>query len=198
MLAANLQRGPAFCERHWRNYMSRIGKAPITIPSGVKIQIKGTHVKVTGPKGMLERDIRPEVKLEEHDGSMLVICLDDSKRTAAFSGLTRTLVANMVHGVDKGYQRKLIIEGVGYKAEVNGKVLVLNVGFSNSVNFALPSGVSAKVEKSDIALEGIDKELLGLTAARLRAVRKPEPYKGKGIRYEEERIVRKVGKAAGK
>jgi len=129
---------------------------------------------------------------------MLVICLDDSKRTAAFSGLTRTLVANMVHGVDKGYQRKLIIEGVGYKAEVNGKVLVLNVGFSNSVNFALPSGVSAKVEKSDIALEGIDKELLGLTAARLRAVRKPEPYKGKGIRYEEERIVRKVGKAAGK
>ncbi|OIP48727.1 MAG: 50S ribosomal protein L6 [Desulfobacterales bacterium CG2_30_60_27] len=178
--------------------MSRIGKAPITIPSGVKIQIKGTHVKVTGPKGMLERDIRPEVKLEEHDGSMLVICLDDSKRTAAFSGLTRTLVANMVHGVDKGYQRKLIIEGVGYKAEVNGKVLVLNVGFSNSVNFALPSGVSAKVEKSDIALEGIDKELLGLTAARLRAVRKPEPYKGKGIRYEEERIVRKVGKAAGK
>ncbi|PIY20862.1 MAG: 50S ribosomal protein L6 [Deltaproteobacteria bacterium CG_4_10_14_3_um_filter_60_8] len=178
--------------------MSRIGKAPITIPSGVKIQIKGTHVKVTGPKGMLERDIRPEVKLEEHDGSMLVICLDDSKRTAAFSGLTRTLVANMVHGVDKGYQRKLIIEGVGYKAEVNGKVLVLNVGFSNSVNFALPSGVSAKVEKSDIAREGIDKELLGLTAARLRAVRKPEPYKGKGIRYEEERIVRKVGKAAGK
>lgn len=178
--------------------MSRIGKAPITIPSGVKIQTQGTHVKVTGPKGILERDIRPEVKLEEHDGSMRVICLDDSKRTAAFSGLTRTLVANMVQGVDKGFQRKLIIEGVGYKAEVNGKVLVLNVGFSNSVNFALPAGVSAKVEKSDISLEGIDKELLGLTAARLRAVRKPEPYKGKGIRYEGERIVRKVGKAAGK
>lgn len=178
--------------------MSRIGKAPIVIPSGVKIDTKGSHVKVTGPKGVLERDIRPEVKLEESDGSMRVICLDDSKRTAAFSGLTRTLVANMVQGVDKGFQRKLIIEGVGYKAEVNGKVLVLNVGFSNSVNFALPTGVSAKVEKSDISLEGIDKELLGLTAARLRAVRKPEPYKGKGIRYQEERIVRKVGKAAGK
>ncbi len=178
--------------------MSRIGKAPITIPKGVKIQTEGTHVKVTGPKGILERDIRPEVKLEEDGGIMRIVCLDDSKRTAAFSGLTRTLVANMVQGVEKGFQRKLIIEGVGYKAEVNGKVIVLNVGFSNSVNFALPAGVSAKVEKSDIFLEGIDKELLGLTAARLRAVRKPEPYKGKGIRYEDERIVRKVGKAAGK
>jgi len=178
--------------------MSRIGKAPIAIPKGVKIAISGTNVKVTGSKGTLERTIRPEVGVQENDGVLQVTCHDNSKRTVAFSGLTRSLINNMIIGVDQGFQRKLIIEGVGYKADVKSNVLVLNVGYSNPVDFVLPSGVSAKVEKSDITLESIDKELLGLTAARVRAVRKPEPYKGKGIRYADEHIVRKVGKSAGK
>ena len=178
--------------------MSRIGKTPITLPKGVKVDIKGSHIKVTGPKGSLERDIRPEVNLVQKDGILQVECLDTSKKTAAFSGLTRSLVNNMVIGVDQGFQRKLIVEGVGYKADVKSKVLVLNVGYSNPVNFQLPDGVSAKTEKNDITLDSIDKELLGLTAARIRQVRKPEPYKGKGIRYADEHIVRKVGKSAGK
>lgn len=178
--------------------MSRIGKQPIEIPKGVKVEIKGLHVKVTGPKGALERDIRPELELVQADGVIAVKCKEESKRANAFFGMTRTLVDNMVTGVDKGFQRKLIVEGVGYRASVAGKVLTLNVGYSNPVDFTLPDGVTAAVEKSDITLESIDKELLGLTAAKVRSIRKPEPYKGKGIRYEGERIVRKVGKAAGK
>lgn len=178
--------------------MSRIGKQPIPVPKGTKVELKGTHVKVTGPKGSLERDIRPEIEVVEEDSQLLIKCRDNSKRTNAFSGLTRSLVNNMVVGVDQGFQKKLIIEGVGYRASVSGNVLTLNVGYSNPVEFGLPDGVQASVEKSDITLEAIDKELLGLTAARIRSVRKPEPYKGKGIRYADERIIRKVGKAAGK
>jgi len=178
--------------------MSRIGSKPIPIPSGVKIDLKGNHIKVTGPKGALERDLRPEVEIVDEGETLHVKCLDDSKRTDAFSGLTRSLVDNMVVGVHTGFQKKLIIEGVGYRASVAGSVLTLNVGYSNPVEFGLPDGVSASVEKSDITLDSIDKELLGLTAARIRSVRKPEPYKGKGIRYADERIVRKAGKSAGK
>lgn len=178
--------------------MSRIGKQPIPIPKGIKVDINGLHVKVTGPKGTLERDIRPEIELVENDGKIEVVCKDNSKRTDAFSGLTRSLINNMVLGVDKGFQKKLVIEGVGYRADVSGKILTLNVGYSNPVKFDLPDGVTAGVEKTNITLESIDKELLGLTAARIRSIRKPEPYKGKGIRYADERIVRKVGKAAGK
>ncbi|MBU0485805.1 MAG: 50S ribosomal protein L6 [Proteobacteria bacterium] len=178
--------------------MSRIGKQPIPVPKGVKVDVKGSHVKVTGPQGTLERDIRPEIELVESEGQYLVKCRDNSKRTNAFSGLTRTLIDNMVVGVDKGFQKKLTVEGVGYKASVANNVLTLNVGYSHPVEFVLPVDVKASVEKSNITLESIDKELLGLTAARIRQVRKPEPYKGKGIRYENERIVRKVGKAAGK
>lgn len=178
--------------------MSRIGKQPISIPSGVKIDISGSSVKVKGPKGELETQVRPEVDLVEQDGQLLVSCRDESKRTAAFSGLTRSLINNMVVGVEKGFQKKLVIEGVGYRADVSGKKLTLNVGYSNPVIFDLPEGVSAGVDKSNITLESIDKELLGLTAARIRSIRKPEPYKGKGIRYENEHIVRKVGKAGGK
>lgn len=178
--------------------MSRIGKNPLVIPEGVTIDINETHVKVKGPKGALERDIRPEIELVSSEGNILVKCRDNSKRTNAFSGLTRTLINNMIQGVNKGFEKKLIIEGVGYKVEVSGNVLTLNVGYSNPVAFKLPDKVKADVDKSSIKLESIDKELLGLTAARIRAVRKPEPYKGKGIRYENEYIVRKVGKAAGK
>ena len=179
--------------------MSRIGKQPIPVPKGVKVQIDGTFVKVTGPKGNLERTIRPEIKLVESEGNLVVSVKDDSVTTNAFSGLTRSLVNNMVVGVSAGFQKKLIIEGVGYRTEVAGNTLTLNVGFSNPVKFELPAGVKASVEKNTIiTLEAIDKELLGLTAARIRNVRKPEPYKGKGIRYENEYIARKVGKSAGK
>ena len=174
--------------------MSRIGNKPIQVPSGVKINIADTMIKVTGPKGIMERVIRSEVSMVEEGGYLHVRCNDESNRTNAFSGLTRTLVSNMVDGVSKGFQRKLVIEGVGYRASVAGNVLTLNVGYSNPVEFGLPTGISASVEKSSITLDGIDKELLGLTAAKIRNIRKPEPYKGKGIRYGTEVIRRKQGK----
>jgi len=176
--------------------MSRIGKQPIPVPSGIKVDIKGSHVKVIGNKGTLERDIRPEIELKQEGDHLIVSPKGTSKRVMAFWGMTRTLLDNMIIGVDKGFQKKLIVEGVGYRAKVENTVLVLNVGYSNPVNFQLPDGISAEVDKNNqITLDGIDKELLGLTAARIREVRKPEPYKGKGIRYEGEHIVRKVGKA---
>ncbi|MBI5558290.1 MAG: 50S ribosomal protein L6 [Deltaproteobacteria bacterium] len=178
--------------------MSRIGNQPIQVPAGVKVDINGTHVKVTGPKGTLERNIRPEIGLDQADGVIKVKCLDNSKRTSAFSGLTRTLVNNMILGTEKMFSKKLVIEGVGYKVDLQTDVLTLNLGFSNPVIFNLPAGVSGKVDKTTITLESIDKELLGLTAAKIRDIRKPEPYKGKGIRYEGEHIVRKAGKSASK
>lgn len=179
--------------------MSRIGKQPIPIPEGVKVNINGTHIKVTGKKGTLERDLRPEVEVVEDNSSLLVKCLDKSKRTDAFSGLTRSLVNNMIIGTEQGFVKKLVIEGVGYKADIQGNILTLNVGYSNPVLYNLPDGVSGAVEKNMIiSLEAVDNELLGLTAAEIRNFRKPEPYKGKGIRYENEHIVRKAGKTAAK
>jgi large subunit ribosomal protein L6 len=179
--------------------MSRIGKEPIVIPGGVKIEVKGTNVRVTGSKGTLERNIRPEMELKQEDGRLIVTAKGTSKKVMGFWGLTRTLINNMVVGVEKGFQKKLAVEGVGYRANIAGSTLTLNVGFSNPVEFILPNGISAVVDKDNsITLSGIDKELLGLTAARIRAIRKPEPYKGKGIRYADEYIVRKVGKAGGK
>ena len=180
--------------------MSRIGNKPIPLPSGVKVDIQESKVVVTGPKGKLERVIRPEVSIKNEDGTLLFDTIDESKNSMAMKGLTRSLVNNMVVGVDTGFQKKLIVEGVGYRVAVEGSSLTINVGYSNPVNFVLPKGVTATmVDKANIVmLESIDKELLGLTAARVREVRKPEPYKGKGIRYEGEHIVRKVGKSAGK
>jgi large subunit ribosomal protein L6 len=176
--------------------MSRIGKEPITLPSGVKVVIKGSHVKVTGGKGTLERDIRPEIELKQEGDQLIVSPKGTSKRVMAFWGLTRSLLNNMVIGVESGFQKKLIVEGVGYRAKVQKALLTLSVGFSNPVEFQLPKGITADVDKNNlITLDGIDKELVGLTAARIRQVRKPEPYKGKGIRYENEHIVRKVGKS---
>jgi large subunit ribosomal protein L6 len=179
--------------------MSRIGKQPIPVPSGVKVDIKGANVKITGKNGTLDLDVRPELKVEITDGKILVSCLDRSKRTNAFSGLTRSLINNMIIGTETGFQKRLVVEGVGYKADIKGSSLTLNVGYSNPVIFDLPQGVSGSVDKKNmILLESIDKELLGLTAAKIRNVRKPEPYKGKGIRYENEHIVRKAGKTAAK
>ena len=180
--------------------MSRIGSKPIPVPSGVKVNIQESNVVVTGPRGKLERGIRPEVSIKEEAGNLLFDTIDESKKSMALKGLTRSLVNNMVVGVDTGFQKKLIVEGVGYRVAVEGSSLTINVGYSNPVNFTLPAGVTATmVDKANIVmLESIDKELLGLTAAKVREVRKPEPYKGKGIRYEDEHIVRKVGKSAGK
>ncbi|HFQ88929.1 MAG TPA: 50S ribosomal protein L6 [Desulfobulbus sp.] len=176
--------------------MSRIGKQPIPVPAGVKVEINGTHVKVTGPRGTLERDIRPEIELKMEGDQVIASPRGTSKRVYAFWGMTRTLVNNMVTGVDKGFKKQLVVEGVGYRVSVSKSTLTLNVGYSNPVEFILPDGIAAEVDKDNtITIEGMDKELVGMTAARIRDVRKPEPYKGKGIRYVDEHIVRKVGKA---
>ncbi|MBU0946013.1 MAG: 50S ribosomal protein L6 [Proteobacteria bacterium] len=179
--------------------MSRIGKQPIPVPSGVKVDIIGQKILVSGNKGNLERLVLPEIKVSMQGEEILVEKRDNSKRTNAFRGLTRSLIDNMVVGVDKGFKKILFIEGVGYKANMSGNTLTLNVGYSNPVEFALPEGITIAVEGNNkIVVESIDKELLGLTAAKIRQIRKPEPYKGKGIRYENEHIVRKVGKAGSK
>ncbi len=179
--------------------MSRIGKQPIPIPDGVKVEIEGTRVKVLGSRGILERNIRPEIEIVEQDNTIIFSPKGTSKRVMAFWGMTRSLINNMIIGVDKGFEKKLAVEGVGYRANISAAILTLSVGFSNAVNFVLPEGISAIVDKDNsITIQGIDKELVGLTAAKIREIRKPEPYKGKGIRYINEHIVRKVGKAGGK
>ena len=175
--------------------MSRIGKMPIDIPAGVKVDIKGQDISVTGKKGSLSRTIRPELEVNIEDNQILVSGGDNDKKINAFRGLTRSLVNNMVIGVSEGFKKVLVIEGVGYRASASGKSLTLNVGYSNPVEFKLPEVVSGSVENNTtIILESIDKEALGMTAAQIRAIRKPEPYKGKGIRYEGEYIQRKAGK----
>ncbi len=180
--------------------MSRIGKQPVPVPAGVTVTIKGQQIAVKGNKGELKMDVIDDIEVVEEDGNLLVSNRVESRKVNAFRGLTRSLINNMVVGVDKGFQKSLIIEGVGYKASVSGSKLNLNVGYSNPVEFEIPKGVSADVNGNKITLDSIDKDLLGLTAAKIREIRKPEPYKGKGIRYEDEYIVRKVGKsgAAGK
>ena len=176
--------------------MSRIGKQPIDVPAGVKIDLKGQHITVTGPKGTLNRDIIADIEVVITDNVIEVKNRVETTKVNAFRGLTRTLINNMVIGVVDGFKKVLMIEGVGYKANVSGSTLTLNVGYSNPVEYTLAKGVSATVDgNTKITLECIDKELLGLVASQIRQVRKPEPYKGKGIRYEDEHIVRKVGKA---
>jgi len=179
--------------------MSRIGKQPIPVPAGVKVDLKDQLITVTGAKGTLKREIIPEIDVQLEDNVIQVKNRVENTKVNAFRGLTRSLINNMIIGVAEGFKKVLIIEGVGYKANVSGSTLTLNVGYSNPVNFQLPKEVSASVEgNTKIVVECIDKELLGLVASRIRQVRKPEPYKGKGIRYEEEHIVRKVGKSGSK
>lgn len=175
--------------------MSRIGKQPIPVPAGVTVDIKDQHVTVKGTKGTLEMDFRSEVEVTMQDNAIVVNATVEGKKANAFRGLFRALINNMVVGVTEGFKKSLIVEGVGYKVAVAGSKLTLNVGYSNAVDFELPKAVSASIEGNKITLESSDKELLGLTAAQIRQIRKPEPYKGKGIRYEDEHIVRKVGKA---
>jgi large subunit ribosomal protein L6 len=168
---------------------------PIEIPAGVKIAINGQEISVTGSKGSLSRTVHPEIGIEVEDNQILVSGGEEDKKVNAFRGLTRSLINNMVIGVSEGFKRVLVIEGVGYRASASGKTLSLSVGYSNPVEFSLPEDVSGSVENNTtIVLESIDKEALGMTAAQIRAIRKPEPYKGKGIRYEGEYVQRKAGK----
>jgi len=179
--------------------MSRIGKKPIAIPSGVDVKIEkkdaGIMVSVKGPKGNLVVPMPPKTSLEQKDAELIFTVKNpESKDGRALWGLARSLVNNAVVGVTEGYQKSLEINGVGFKAAVQGKKLVLNVGFSHPVDYALPEGIAAAVEKNVITINGIDKQLVGQTAAEIRAIKKPEPYKGKGIKYVDEHIRRKAGK----
>jgi len=179
--------------------MSRIGKLPIEIPQGVKIACAGGVVKVEGPKGALSRSLTAGVEIELSDKVLLVKRADESLTARAAHGLTRTLINNMVTGVTKGFETILEISGVGYRAEAKGDVLNLSLGYSHPVNYKLPKGISVEVEKmTKVMVRGIDKELVGQTAAKIRSFRGPEPYKGKGIRYADEIILRKAGKTGKK
>jgi large subunit ribosomal protein L6 len=174
--------------------MSRIGKMPIPIPKEVKVDLKGDLLTVKGPKGELRCNIHPKVKINIESDQILVSVNHEDKESKSCHGLFRVLIANMVTGVNKGFERVLEIVGVGYRAELSGRTATFHLGYSHPVVFELPDGINAQIEKTKISLSGIDKELLGRTAAKIRSFRKPEPYKGKGIRYAGEIIRRKAGK----
>jgi len=177
--------------------MSRVGKMPITVPSGVKVHVAEGVVRVEGPKGKLERRLDADARLVVESGTVRVERRDDSRRARSVHGLTRRLIDNMVRGVGQGFTRVLEINGVGYRAEARGSDVFLTLGYSHPIRFQLPAGVTAKVERQVvITLEGPDRELLGQAAAAIRELRPPEPYKGKGVKYAEEQIRRKAGKAA--
>jgi len=178
--------------------MSRIGKKPIQIPKGVTIDLKDDLLKIKGPKGELERKIHPKVSLQIDDGQILISVEEEGRETRALHGLFGALIANMVTGVSEGFERVLEIVGIGYRAELSGSEVTFHLGYSHPITYELPKGVDAKIEKTKITLTGIDKETLGMTAAKIRSFRKPEPYKGKGIKYAEEYIKRKAGKTGAK
>jgi large subunit ribosomal protein L6 len=179
--------------------MSRIGKEPVQIPSGVDVSLSGTTITVKGPKGTLVQELHPDMTVSVDDGAVAVTRPDDEREHRALHGLTRSLIANMVTGVTDGYRRELEIVGVGYRAAARGSNgITLSVGYSHSVEIDAPEGISFEVPApTRIAVSGADKQLVGQIAANIRAVRKPEPYKGKGIRYAGEQVRRKSGKAAG-
>lgn len=176
--------------------MSRIGRMPITVPQNVEIKIDGTQVSVRGPKGNMTREFHPEMEISRENGDLVVKRPSDAPHHRALHGMTRSLLNNMVVGVSSGYERVLEINGVGYRADMNGKQLVLYVGYSHPVTVEPPEGISFEVETRtrQIKVLGFDKELVGQIAANIRKVRPPEPYKGKGIKYLEEKIRRKAGK----
>ena len=176
--------------------MSRIGKMPITVPAGVTVDVKeGNQVTVKGPKGTLTRTFSPELGIEQNDGVITITRPNDLKRNKALHGLTRSLLNNMVVGVSAGFEKTLEINGVGYRANKQGKTLVLNLGYSHPVEMGDPEGVESAVDGNKVIVRGISKEAVGQYAANIRGKRPPEPYKGKGIKYSDEVIRRKVGKA---
>ncbi len=175
--------------------MSRIGKLPIKLPSGVDVRIEPGSIEVKGPKGSLSRSVPASVSVRAEDGLLLVSRENDERRNRALHGLMRALIANMVKGVSEGFKKNLEIIGVGYRAAVDGKTLRLDLGYSHPIFYPFPTGIEIKVEKNTlVSIEGIDNELVGQTAAEIRRFRKPEPYKGKGVRYAGEVIRLKVGK----
>ena len=176
--------------------MSRIGKKPIQIPEDVEVKIEGQKVIIKGPKGELSREVRPEIKVEVKEGKIFVSPQLETKKTKAFWGLIRALLANMIKGVKEGYEKKLQIEGIGFRASLEGENLLLNVGFSHPVKINVPPGIKFSIEKNIITVSGRDKESVGQIAAIIRKVKPPEPYKGKGIRYLGEVLRKKVGKKA--
>jgi large subunit ribosomal protein L6 len=179
--------------------MSRIGKLPVVIAKGVKLDFVNSELTVQGPNGKLSRTIMPCVTLDITESSVTVNRNDDTTSTRAAHGLTRTLINNMVIGVSAGFQKVLDINGVGYRAEVKGTELVLSLGYSHPINFLIPAGITIEVEKmTKVTVKGFDKELVGQTAAKIRSFRQPEPYKGKGIKYADETIIRKAGKTGKK
>jgi large subunit ribosomal protein L6 len=176
--------------------MSRIGKNPITLPSGVTVSIKGSSVKVKGPKGELEQSFQHDMKIELKDDQILVSRPSESKRHKSLHGLTRSLIANMVEGVSKGFVKEMEIRGIEYKVMHKGKSLVLSLGYSHPVIFPIMEGIEVEIEEKKMKVKGINKQQVGEVAAEIRALRPPEPYKGKGIRYVDEIVKIKAGKTA--
>ena len=176
--------------------MSRVGKKPVPIPEKVDVKLDGRIVTVKGAKGVLSRTVHPDVTVDIADGQVIVSIGKKDKKTRSLWGTTRAHIANMVLGVSQGFERVLEINGIGYRAELKGDSIEFNLGYSHSINFKLPDGVTAVIEKPGVKLSGIDKEKLGFAASSIRALRPPEPYKGKGIKYAEEYIQRKAGKTA--
>jgi large subunit ribosomal protein L6 len=179
--------------------MSRIGKKPVPIPDGVKVNVANREITVEGKLGKLQYSHRPEIKVSVDDGAKSVVCARDSeeREVRAYHGLTRALINNMMEGVTKGYEKRLEIQGVGYLGAIQGKILQLRVGFANEVQKEIPAGLTVTCpDQTHIVIKGMDKQQVGQFAAEVRAVRKPEPYKGKGVRYEGEQVRRKAGKTA--
>lgn len=176
--------------------MSKIGKQPVTIPAGVSVEVSGHTVTVKGPKGTLEKRFAPEINVEVKEGKVIVTAKGTGKYVMSLFGTTRALINNDVKGVSEGWSKKMELVGTGFKAEVAGSDLSLTVGYSHPVKIKAPEGIAFKVEKLMVTIEGCDRELVGQVAANIRAVRPPEPYKGKGIKYVDEVIRRKAGKAA--
>jgi len=176
--------------------MSKVGKQPVQLPDGIDVKIERNFVSVKGPKGELSREFAREMKIEKQENQLIVSVAKQTKRSAALWGLSRVLLSNMIEGVKNGFEKKLEIEGVGYKVALQGKDLLLNLGYSHPIEFKAVEGIDFKVEKNSITISGINKETVGQTAANIRKLRKPEPYKGKGIHYLGEVIKRKAGKKA--
>lgn len=176
--------------------MSRIGKLPVPVPAGVKVSLSGNEMTVTGPKGTLKQSLHERMVIEVEADQIVVNRPSNEKTDLALHGLTRSLVNNMVVGVSQGFKKALEINGVGYRAEISGNLLTMSLGYSHPVVYELPEGISVEVEKqTKLSIIGIDKQLVGSTSAKIRSFRAPEPYKGKGIKYADERILRKAGKA---
>lgn len=176
--------------------MSRVGKLPISIPDGVKVEVKDNVVKVEGPKGAIEQEFIPQISVKTGDSQVVIERKNDTKEARSYHGLYRQLVQNMITGVSKGFQRVLLVNGVGYRAEVSGDTLHLNLGYSNPIEYVIPEGITITVEgQNKLFVSGIDNQKVGQTSAEIRSLRPPEPYKAKGIKYEDERIVRKIGKS---